>query len=80
MFRAPFVFACSPHIEAVVPPLSLFKVFPRLGATILGHPTEQASMKIDHATAHSEKGAMGELDGSGPAQADAYRSEQDGPP
>jgi copper-containing nitrite reductase len=35
---------------------------------------------LDHAAAHSEKGAMGEIQVSGPAQADIYRSKQDGPP
>ena len=35
---------------------------------------------LDHAAAHSEKGAMGEIDVSGDAQVDAYRSEEDGPP
>lgn len=34
----------------------------------------------DHAAAHSEQGTMGELNVSGPARADVYRSEQDGPP
>lgn len=35
---------------------------------------------LDHAAAHTEKGAMGDLNVSGPAKADVYRSEQDGPP
>ncbi len=35
---------------------------------------------LDHAAAHSEKGAMGEINVSGPVQADVYRSEADGPP
>jgi nitrite reductase (NO-forming) len=35
---------------------------------------------LDHAAAHSQKGAMGEIDVAGPAQADLYRTEQDGPP
>jgi copper-containing nitrite reductase len=35
---------------------------------------------LDHAAAHSEKGAMGELDVSGVVQLDTYRSEADGPP
>ncbi len=35
---------------------------------------------LDHSAAHSEKGAMGDLDVSGPARADVYRSDQDGPP
>ncbi len=35
---------------------------------------------LDHAAAHSAKGAMGQIKVSGPAQADVYRSEKDGPP
>ncbi|HET7625747.1 MAG TPA: copper-containing nitrite reductase [Verrucomicrobiae bacterium] len=35
---------------------------------------------IDHAASHSEKGAMGEIKVSGPAKADVYRAENDGPP
>jgi nitrite reductase (NO-forming) len=35
---------------------------------------------LDHSAAHSEKGAMGDLTVSGPAKADVYRSDQDGPP
>ncbi len=35
---------------------------------------------LDHSAAHSEKGAMGDLNVSGPAKADVYRSDQDGPP
>ncbi len=35
---------------------------------------------LDHSAAHSEKGAVGELDVSGTAAGDYYRSEQDGPP
>ncbi len=37
-------------------------------------------MFLDHAAAHSEKGAAGEIRVSGPAKDDLYRSEQDGPP
>lgn len=40
-FRLPFVFARDLGIESVVPPLPLFKVFPRFGAMILGQPIEQ---------------------------------------
>ena len=43
MFRLPFVFAREWGIAGVVPPLNLFKVFPRFGAMILGEPIEQAS-------------------------------------
>ncbi len=35
---------------------------------------------LDHAAAHSEKGAMGDLAVSGPAKADVYRSDEEGPP
>ena len=43
VFRLPFVFAREWGIEAVVPPLKLFKVFPRFGAMILGQPSEQSA-------------------------------------
>lgn len=42
VFRLPFVFAKEWSLEAIVPPLKLFKVFPRFGAMILGEPIEQA--------------------------------------
>jgi copper-containing nitrite reductase len=35
---------------------------------------------MDHSAAHSEKGAMGDFIVGGPAKADVYRSDQDGPP
>ena len=41
IFRLPFVFARPLGIESVVPPLNLFKVFPRFGAMVLGQPIEQ---------------------------------------
>jgi hypothetical protein len=41
IFRLPFVFAHGLGIERVVPPLQLFKVFPRFGAMLLGQPLEQ---------------------------------------
>ena len=41
VFRLPFVFAKQWGIESVVPPLNLFKVFPRFGAMVLGQPIEQ---------------------------------------
>src|SRR5688572_29221752 len=41
IFRLPFVFARQWGIESVVPPLNLFKVFPRFGAMVLGQPIEQ---------------------------------------
>jgi len=41
VFRLPFVFAREWGIASVVPPLNLFKTFPRFGAMILGEPIEQ---------------------------------------
>lgn len=41
VFRLPFVFAKDWRLDAVVPPLNLFKVFPRFGAMVLGQPIEQ---------------------------------------
>jgi hypothetical protein len=41
LFRLPFVFARQWGIDSVVPPLNLFKVFPRFGAMVLGQPVEQ---------------------------------------
>jgi hypothetical protein len=43
LFRLPFVFAREWGIASVVPPMQLFKVFPRFGAMILGQPLEQTS-------------------------------------
>jgi hypothetical protein len=43
VFRLPFVFAKEWGIDSVVPPMKLFKVFPRFGAMVLGQPIEQAS-------------------------------------
>jgi len=43
IFRLPFVFARELGVDGVVPPLKLFKVFPRFGAMILGEPIEQAA-------------------------------------
>lgn len=40
-FRLPFVFAKEWGIESIVPPMNLFKVFPRFGAMVLGQPVEQ---------------------------------------
>lgn len=42
VFRLPFVFAEEWGISALVPPMKLFKVFPRFGAMILGQPIEQS--------------------------------------
>ncbi len=46
IFRLPFVFAKEWGISSVVPPMKLFKVFPRFGAMILGQPTEQAHYSL----------------------------------
>jgi len=45
-FRLPFVFANQWGIASVVPPMKLFKVFPRFGAMILGRPVEQSSYSL----------------------------------
>lgn len=47
VFRLPFVFAKEWGIESVVPPMELFKVFPRFGAMVLGQPVEQ----VEYSTA-----------------------------
>jgi len=41
IFRLPFVFAKPWGISGFVPPMNLFKVFPRFGAMILGQPADQ---------------------------------------
>jgi hypothetical protein len=46
LFRLPFVFAKAWGIASIVPPLSLFKVFPAFGAMLLGEPVRQASYSI----------------------------------
>jgi hypothetical protein len=46
IFRLPFVFAKEWGIAAVIPPMQLFKVFPRFGAMILGQPIEQSSYSV----------------------------------
>ena len=46
VFRLPFVFAKDWGLTAVVPPMPLFKVFPRFGAMILGEPVEQPSYSL----------------------------------
>ncbi len=43
VFRLPFVFSREWGIDLVVPPLKLFKVFPRFGAMILDQPLEQSA-------------------------------------
>jgi hypothetical protein len=46
IFRLPFVFARQWGIAGVIPPMDLFKVFPRFGAMILGEPIEQNSYSL----------------------------------
>ena len=46
LFRLPFVFSHSWGLDAVVPSLPLFKVFPRFGALILGEPLEQVHYSV----------------------------------
>jgi hypothetical protein len=46
IFRLPFVFAKQWGIESLVPPLNLFKVFPRFGAMVLGQSIEQAHYSV----------------------------------
>src|SRR5262245_9826599 len=49
LFRLPFVFSSEWNLASVVPPMNLFKVFPRFGAMILGEPVEQPQYTL---TAH----------------------------
>lgn len=46
VFRLPFVFARPLGIDAVVPAMSLFKVFPRFGAMLLGEAIEQPAYSL----------------------------------
>lgn len=46
VFRLPFVFAKEWGMDSVVPPLNLFKVFPRFGAMVLGQPVEQSEYSL----------------------------------
>lgn len=46
IFRLPFVFAKQWGIAGIVPPMNLFKVFPRFGAMILGQPIEQTTYSV----------------------------------
>jgi hypothetical protein len=46
LFRLPFVFSREWSLASIVPPMNLFKVFPRFGAMILGEPVEQASYSL----------------------------------
>ena len=43
VFRLPFVFAKECGLAAVIPPMNLFKTFPRFGAMILGQSLDQSS-------------------------------------
>jgi hypothetical protein len=46
VFRLPFVFAKEWGISSAVPPMGLFKVFPRFGAMVLGQPIEQSHYSL----------------------------------
>src|SRR5437588_8985812 len=46
LFRLPFVFSRPSGLSAIVPPMPLFKVFPRFGAMILGQLVEQAQYSL----------------------------------
>jgi hypothetical protein len=46
VFRLPFVFSKEWGIASIVPPMNLFKVFPRFGAMVLGQPIEQSHYAI----------------------------------
>jgi hypothetical protein len=46
IFRLPFVFANEWGIASIVPPMNLFKVFPRFGAMVLGQPIEQSHYSL----------------------------------
>jgi hypothetical protein len=46
VFRLPFVFAREWHLSSFVPPMNLFKVFPRFGAMILGEAVEQPTYSL----------------------------------
>lgn len=46
VFRLPFVFAKEWGLSSIIPPMSLFKVFPRFGAMVLGQPIEQTHYSL----------------------------------
>jgi hypothetical protein len=46
VFRLPFVFARPLGIDAFVPAMNMFKVFPRFGALILGQSLEQPAYSL----------------------------------
>jgi hypothetical protein len=45
-FRLPFVFSREWNLASIVPPMKLFKVFPRFGALILGESVEQENYSM----------------------------------
>ncbi|HUN81300.1 MAG TPA: hypothetical protein VMV81_07290 [Phycisphaerae bacterium] len=46
VFRLPFVYSRSWGLAGFLPPLNLFKVFPRFGAMILAQPVEQEQYSL----------------------------------
>jgi hypothetical protein len=46
VFRLPFVFSNEWGLSSWVPPMNLFKVFPRFGALILGEPSEHPTYSL----------------------------------
>jgi hypothetical protein len=46
IFRLPFVFSRPLHLASIVPPLDLFKVFPRFGAMLLGQAIDQPGYSV----------------------------------
>ena len=46
VFRLPFVFSRQWGLSGIVPPMPLFKVFPRFGAMILGQVVEQPEYSL----------------------------------
>ena len=46
VFRLPFVYARPWGLVSFIPPLDLFKVFPRFGAMILGEPLDQSAYSV----------------------------------
>src|SRR5437016_10334769 len=42
LFRLPFVFSREWKLASIIPPMNLFKVFPRFGAMILGQPLDRS--------------------------------------
>ena len=46
LFRLPFVFSRPWHLNSIVPPMNLFKVFPGFGAMILGESANQAHYSV----------------------------------